>query len=152
MRYRTSQLFIFRNFIAHFFALLVFFGTHLKSPSFVRDFFIIFFRIADMLNSLRREFHFFPTTLSFWVFWGSVGTFRFFPAGFQVLELRSFSFTGFVDGRKLHLLVVSRMTYLLRIKSYETWEPGGLGAPPAVIWWPSWNLLIPAYRKLGTAV
>ena len=30
------------------------------------------------MNSLWRDFHFFPTTLVFWDFWGSVGTFVFF--------------------------------------------------------------------------
>ena len=40
-------------------------------------FFYYFFRVADFLNSLWRDFHFFPTTLVFWDFWGSVGTFVF---------------------------------------------------------------------------
>ena len=54
---------------------MVFFGAHLKSPSFVRDFFHYFSRVADRLNSLWRDFHFFPTTLVFWDFWGTLGTF-----------------------------------------------------------------------------
>ena len=65
------------NFIADFFALLVFFGTHLKSPSFVRYFFHYFSRVADSLCSLRRDFHFFRTTFGFWDFWGNLGTFVF---------------------------------------------------------------------------
>ena len=63
-----SEYLICENSIAHFLALLVFFGTHLKSPSFVRDFLNYFYRVADMLNSPRREFQFFLTTLSFWDF------------------------------------------------------------------------------------
>ena len=56
------------KFHSTLFCVIGFFGTHLKSPSFVRDFFHYFSRVADMLNSLRREFQFFPTTLSFWDF------------------------------------------------------------------------------------
>ena len=56
-----------------------------------------------MLNSLQREFQFFPTTLGFWDFWGSVGTFRFIQG---VSNFQKWGHSGFqilVAGRKLHL-------------------------------------------------
>ena len=66
------------KFHSRLFCVIGFFGAHLKSSSFVRDFFKYFSRNADRLNSLLREFHFFPTTLGFLDFWGSVGTICFF--------------------------------------------------------------------------
>ena len=73
------------KFHSRLFCVIGFFGAHLKSSSFVRDFFYYFSRVADRLISLRREFRFFPTTLGFLDFWGSVGTICFFSV---VPELR----------------------------------------------------------------
>ena len=46
------------KFHSTLFRVIGFFGTHLKSPSFFRNVFHYFSRVADVLNSLRREFHF----------------------------------------------------------------------------------------------
>ena len=45
-----------------------------------------------MLNSLRREFQFFSDDYEFLGFLRYRGNFSFFPAGFQVLKVGSFSF------------------------------------------------------------
>ena len=65
----------FHSTLSH---VIGFFGPHLKSPSFVRDFLNYFFQVGDFLSSLWREFQFFPTTLGFLNCWGSVGSFCFF--------------------------------------------------------------------------
>ena len=124
------------KFHSRLFRVIGFFGTHLKSPSFVRNFFRYFFWVGDVLNSLWLDFHFSPTTLVFWDFWGSVGTFVFsvwFPpyvCGF-VLTPTTGRYAQFAQ------TVAVSVTYLSTHFFYDTWKPGGgLGAPPArhLIW------------------
>ena len=65
------------KFHSRLFCVIGFFRYAPKISLIRRNFFHYFSRVADRLNSLRRDFHFFPTTLVFWDFWGSVGTFVF---------------------------------------------------------------------------
>ena len=91
------------KFHSRLFCVIGFFGKHLKFPSFVQNFFHYFSRVADKMNSLRREFHFFPTTLGFWDFRGSVGTFGFFH---QVSTFLRWVYSGLqilVGHRHVHL-------------------------------------------------
>ena len=89
-----------------------------------------FFWVADFLNSLWRDFRFFPTTSVFWDFWGTLGTFVFLVWFTPYVE-------GFVltptTGRYAQSTqsVAVRMTHLEKTFFYDTWKPGGLGAPPA---------------------
>ena len=78
------------KFHSRLFCVIGFFRCAPKISLIRPRFFYYFSRVADMLNSLWREFHFFPTTLSFWDFWGSVGTFCFFVV--VVPEFQTLSF------------------------------------------------------------
>ena len=134
------------KFHSTLFCVIGFFGAHLKSPSFVRDFFHYFSRVADRLNSLWLDFQFFPTTLFFWDFWGSVGTFVFLVL-FPTLGVR-FVLTPTTD------------RYAQPTQSAFGWcdppsstfflwhlEAGGARRPPRpAIWYCSSNLFKPLNR------
>ena len=106
-------------------------------------FFSLFFRVADFLNSLRRDFHFFPTTFGFWDFWGSVGTFVFFGV---VSDSRE----GFVltptTGRYAQSTQTLAVSVTQPLQNFFLWhlEAGGARRPPGPpfdeIAWICWYL------------
>ena len=123
------------KFHSRLFCVIGFFRYAPKISLIRPKFFSLFFSSCWFLNSLRRDFHFFPTTLVFWDFWGSVGTFVFlvwFPPyawGFVLTPT-----TGRY-AQSTQTVAVS-VTQLFTHFFYDTWKPGGLGAPPArhLIW------------------
>ena len=58
----------FSKFHSRLFPVIGFFRYAPKISLIRPNFFCYFSRVADRLNSLRREFHFFPTTFGFWDF------------------------------------------------------------------------------------
>ena len=56
---------VLQKFHSTLFRVIGFFRSAPKISLIRPRFFYYFSRVADMLNSLRREFQFFPTTLSF---------------------------------------------------------------------------------------
>ena len=117
------------KFHSRLFCVIGFFRYAPKISLIRRKFFSLFILSCWFLSSLWLDFHFFPTTLVFWDFSGSVGTFVFlvwFP-----LYVKGFVFTSTTDryAQSTQSLAVS-VTHLFTHFFNDTWKPGGLGAPP----------------------